>query len=82
MSVTVLFDFRASASASQGQAGSKLQAAKTPWATPRLGALVPDLVATEVDVGDRTVGLQGSCQCLSAEAPGRAHRLRLGFYRS
>ena len=38
-------------------AGSKLQAAKTPYTPPGLGALVSDLVAIEVDVSDRTVGL-------------------------
>ena len=53
--MTVLFDFRASASASQGQAGSKLQAAKTPWAPPGLGALGSDLVVFEIDVGDGLV---------------------------
>ena len=96
MSVTVLFDFRASASASQGQAGSKLQAAKTPRAPPDLGALDPDLVVTETDVGDRTVGLQGICECLSGATRGRTckqrrprwgtawpwhPRLRSGFHR-
>ena len=47
-----------------GNAGSNLQAKKTPWAPPGLGALVSDLVVLEVDVGDRTVGLQAICQCL------------------
>ena len=55
----------------RGTAGSKLQVAKTPWAPPGLGALVPDIVVTEVDVGDRTVALQGICQCLSQETRGQ-----------
>ena len=36
-------------------AGSKLQAAKTPPAPPGLGALVSDLVVIEVDLGDGLV---------------------------
>ena len=51
-----------------GNAGSKLQAANTPVGQrPGLVALVADLVVTEVDVGDCTVGLQGVCECLSAK---------------
>ena len=57
-------------------AGSKLKAANTPWAPPGLGALVSDPVAMEVDDGDRTVGLQGICQCLSGETPGRNCKLQ------
>ena len=48
----------------RGKAGSKLQAAKTRWAPPGLGALVSDEVVPEVDVGDGTVALQGICKCL------------------
>ena len=59
-----------------GKAGSKLEAAKTPWAPPGLGTRVSDPVVTEVDVGDRTVGLQGIGQCLSAEMRGRKFKLR------
>ena len=46
-------------------AGSKLHAAKTTWPPPGLGAFNFDLVATEVEFGDSTVGLQGICECLS-----------------
>ena len=58
-------------------AGSKLQAAKTPRAPPGLGTLVSDPVVTEVDVGHRTVGLQHICECLSGEqrGPGASYRI-------
>ena len=63
--VTVRLDFRASASASQGHAGSKLQAVKTPWAPPGFSTFVSDsVVSSEIDDGDGTVGLQGICECL------------------
>ena len=66
MSATVQLDFKACASASQGIRGVEM----TPWAPPGLGALVPDAVAIEVDVGDCTVGLQGICEHLSEKKPG------------
>ena len=76
--MTVQFDFKASASASQKKRGVEtrnctLKLAHTP---PGLGALVPDLVVTEVDVGDRAVALQGICECLSAEMRGRNCKLQ------
>ena len=60
----------------RGKAGSKFQAAKTPWAPPGLGALVSDAVVTEADGSDRTVGLQGIRQCLSGAAGDRNCKLR------
>ena len=56
-----------------------------------LAALVSEVVVTEVDVGDATVGLQGTCQCLSGQSVvehlrvslkqtwGRANRVRLDY---
>ena len=69
--MTVLLDFKASASASQGKAGSKLHAAKTPWAPPGLGTLVSDVGVMEVDVDDGSIGIQGTCECLSGQPQGR-----------
>ena len=69
--MTVRLDFKASASASQGKAGSKLQAAKTPWEPPGLGTLVSDVVVLEVDADDGAIGVQGICECLSGEPQGR-----------
>ena len=68
-------DFKTSASASQRKRGVETARCKVPWAPPGLGALVPDLVFFEVDVGDRTVGLQGICQCLE-ETRGRNCKLK------
>ena len=78
--MTVRLDFKASASASHRKAGCRNCRLQRPRGQcPGLGTLVPDHVETEVDVGDRTVGLQSICKYLSDETPGRAHRLRLGF---
>ena len=72
MTATVQLDFKESASASQGESGVEM----TPWAQLGLGALVPDPVAIEVDVGDRTVGLQGIRERLSEKSRGRNCKLR------
>ena len=74
--VTVRLDFRASASASQGHAGSKLQAAKTPWAPPGLGTFLSDVGVIELDLGYGAVELQCICECLAGAKRGRPHRLR------
>ena len=56
MSVTAQLDFKASASASQGQRGVELASSEDPGgAPPGLGTRVSDQVFIEADVGDGLV---------------------------